>query len=186
MAGFPKLTQALQSFARKQIIDARSYLEGAGKYDSSLADSLTYEVQGTEKFKPKVKFTMNYYGGFVDTGVRGTKNKTFQLNSPFANDLYKFKRQPAFNPSNKSIPPNVLDKWIVKKNLVGIRDKKGKFISRSSLKWLIAVSIHRKGLSASGFFSVPLQYNIDEFNSVFEDALAEDLINNLKPSKYFV
>tara|TARA_Y100000593_G_C4221452_1_gene292089 strand:- start:339 stop:899 length:561 start_codon:yes stop_codon:yes gene_type:complete len=186
MSRYPNFTQALQVFGQKQVERAKQYLDGSGKGGSKLQSSLSYGVEGDFESMPIVSFTMNDYGGFVDTGVTGTQNKTSQLNSKFANELFGFKNQPAFKTSSKSIPPSAIDKWVIKKGLEGTRDAKGRFISRSALKWLIAVSIHRKGLSHSGFFSIPFKKNLEDLTPALEGALARDLQKNLNLEQYFV
>ena len=181
MATYPNFTQALQDFGRVQVSDAK-----AGVPDTALATSIEYQVQGESKFQPTVIFTMNGYGGFVDTWVTGTRNQRTQLNSKKANDLFGFNRQPAFTGRYKMINPSAIDKWVIKKGLQGTRDAKGRFIKRSSIKFAIATSIYRKGLEGTGFFSTPFESNMEAFNSIFEDALAKDLTENLNIDKYFV
>jgi len=181
MATYPNFTQALQDFGKVQVSDAK-----AGVPDTALATSIEYQVQGAGKFQPTVLFTMNDYGGFVDTGVVGTRNQRTQLNSKKANDLFGFDKQPAFTGRYKMINPSAIDKWVIKKGLGGTRDAKGRFIKRSAVKFAIATSIYRKGLEGTGFFSTPLKSNIEAFNPIFEDALAKDLTENLNIDKYFV
>jgi len=184
MATYPNFTQALQDFGRVQVSDAK-----AGVPDTALATSIEYQVQGAGKFQPTVIFTMNGYGGFVDTGVTGTRNQRTQLNSKKANDLFGFDRQPAFTGRYKMINPSAIDKWVIKKdvyNKMKTRDAKGRFIKRSAVKFAIATSIYRKGLEGTGFFSTPFESNMEAFNSIFEDALAKDLTENLNIDKYFV
>ena len=181
MATYPNFTQALQDFGRVQVSDAQ-----AGVPDTALATSIKYQVQGAGKFQPTVIFTMNDYAEFVDTGVTGTRNQRTQLNSKKANDLFGFNKQPAFSGSYKMINPSAIDKWVIKKGLQGTRDAKGRFIKRSSIKFAIATSIYRKGLEGTGFFSTPFESNMEAFNSIFEDALAKDLTENLNIDKYFV
>ena len=181
MATYPNFTQALQDFGKVQVSDAK-----AGVPDTALAGSIEYQVQGAGRFQPTVSFKMNDYGGFVDTGVVGTRNQRKQLNSKRANDLFGFDKQPAFTGRYKMINPSAIDKWVIKKGLGGTRDAKGRFIKRSAVKFAIATSIYRKGLEGTGFFSTPLKSNIEAFNPIFEDALAKDLTKNLNPDKYFV
>ena len=181
MAGYPNFTRALQHFGKVQVSDAQ-----AGVPETALAGSIEYQVQGEGKFQPKVIFTMNDYGGFVDTGVVGTRNQRTQLHSKKANDLFGYNRQPAFTGRYKMINPSAIDKWVIKKGLQGTRDAKGRFIKRSSIKFAIATSIYRKGLEGTGFFSTPFESNMEAFNSIFEDALAKDLTENLNIDKYFV
>ena len=66
------------------------------------------------------------------------------------------------------IPPSSLDKWVIKKGIKGVRDEKGRFIKRKSLKYAIATSIYQKGIKASMFFTKP-------FEKAFR-GLPEDLI----------
>ena len=181
MATYPNLTQALQNFGKVQVSDAK-----AGVPNTALADSIKYEVRGAGKFQPTIIFTMNDYGGFVDTGVTGTENKRTQLNSKRANDIFGFNKQPAFTGAYKMINPSAIDKWVVQKGLGGTRDAKGRFIKRSAVKFAVATSIYRKGLQGTGFFSTPIESNMEAFNPIFEDALAKDLTENLNPDKYFV
>ena len=84
------------------------------------------------------------------------------------------------------INPSAIDKWVVKKGLGGTRDAKGRFIKRSSIKFAVATSIYRKGLQGTGFFSTPLESNMEAFTPIFQDALAKDLTENLNIDKYFV
>ena len=181
MATYPNFTQALQDFGKVQVSDAK-----AGVPDTALATSIEYQVQGAGRFQPTVLFTMNDYGGFVDTGVVGTRNQRTQLNSKRANELFGFDKQPAFTGAYKMINPSAIDKWVIKKGLGGTRDAKGRFIKRSSIKFAVATSIYRKGLQGTGFFSTPLESNMEAFTPIFQDALAKDLTENLNIDKYFV
>ena len=190
MATYPNFTRALQEFGRVQVSDAQ-----AGVPDTDLAKSIKYEVQGVSRFEPTIVFTMNDYGGFVDTGVTGTRQpfdngkaldiKT-QLNSKKANDLFGFDKQPAFTGAWKMINPSAIDKWVIKKGLGGTRDAKGRFIKRSAVKFAVATAIYRQGLQGTGFFSTPFESNMEAFTPVFQDALAKDLTENLNIDKYFV
>ena len=181
MATYPNFTRALQDFGKVQVSDAK-----AGVPDTALAGSIEYQVQGAGRFQPTVLFTMNDYGGFVDTGVVGTRNQRTQLNSKKANDLFGFDKQPAFTGAYKMINTSAIDKWVIKKGLGGTRDAKGRFIKRSAVKFAVATSIYRKGLEGTGFFSTPFESNMEAFMPIFQDALAKDLNKNLNPDKYFV
>ena len=148
---------------------------------------------------------MPKYGAFVDTGVEGTgegqkKNKDgiltkysvtkkTTLRSKFANDIFGFKKQPAFSGDHKMIPTSAIDKWVVRKGLEGTRDEKGRFISRQSLKFAIATRIYQAGLgqggsfpslAGKGFFSEPLKKNYINMYKKLEKAYAKDLTNNIK------
>jgi hypothetical protein len=46
---------------------------------------------------------------------------------------------------------------MVKKSIKGVRDEKGRFVGRKSLRFLLAKSIYEKGLRASFFFTKPFE-----------------------------
>ena len=53
-------------------------------------------------------------------------------------------------------PPKAFDKWVIRKGIAP-RDKKGKFIKRKSLNFLIARSIFEKGIKPTLFFTKPFE-----------------------------
>tara|TARA_R100000742_G_C4274926_1_gene95130 strand:+ start:986 stop:1597 length:612 start_codon:yes stop_codon:yes gene_type:complete len=201
---FENSIRVLQGFARKQVRDAKRNLKGS----KNLARSITAQVIGSFEKSPVVQFKIPEYGGFVDTGVKGTgvkpTGKNAQplkmkkpLNNAFANMIFGFKKgQPKFRKvSGKTktgrkkvgmIPPSAIDKWMIQKGIDGTRDAKGRFISRSSIKFAMAISIHRQGLTGTGFFSKPLGQNLGRMYMNLEGAYAQDLKENLTKEKYFV
>ena len=185
--------QVLQRFGLKQVEDAKRNL----KDSKNLSRKIKSQVIGDFKASPVVKFTMPEYGAFVDTGVKGTgikpKSPNAQplkmkkvLNSKFANLMFGFNKQPAFKKSKSMIPPKVLDKWVIQKGIDGTRDAKGRFISRNSIKFAMAISIHRQGLTGTGFFTKPLGRNLGIMYMDLEKAYAKDLKENLIKEEYFV
>ena len=183
---FENSIRVLQSFAKKQVADAKKNLKGS----NNLANKIKSQVIGNFDSEPVVRFTLPYYAGFVDTGVEGTgvepKSENAQplkmktpLKSSFANLIFGYQKQPAFNKSKSMIPPKVLDKWVIKKGVSGTRNAMGRFISRNAIKFAMAVSIHRQGLEGTGFFSEPLGQNIGKMYLNLEGAYAHDLANNL-------
>ena len=149
MAGFPNFTQALQDFGKVQVSDAQAGLSGTSG-SGSLANSVRYTVEGEGTMQPKIFFTMNDYGGFVDTGVKGTgqpfKNGKAldmkrQLNSKRANEIFGFDRQPAFSGNKRMVNTGAIDKWVVRNGLEGTRGAKGRFIKRSAVKIAVAIAI---------------------------------------------
>jgi hypothetical protein len=186
--------QVLQRFGIKQVEDAKRNLKGS----KNLSRKIKSQVIGDFKSTPVVKFTMPEYGAFVDTGVKGTGIKPKSpnakplkmkkvLNSKYANDIFKFKNgQPKFKKTKSMIPPKVLDKWVIQKGIKGTRDAKGRFVSRNSIKFAMAISIHRQGLTGTGFFTKPLQQNIKQMTPELEKAYAKDLKENLLKQEYFV
>ena len=182
---FENSIRVLQGFAKKQTADAKKNLKGS----NNLASKIKSSVIGSFDKTPVVRFTMPNYSGFVDTGVKGVKNARRQLNSPFANAIFGFNKQPAFSGKFKMIPPSAIDKWVVRKGIEGTRDEEGRFVSRNSLKFAIAKKIYETGLghggkyasvAGKGFFSKPLAENLAKMYINLEGAYAHDLANNLR------
>ena len=133
--------QELNRFSKYVIQQSRTNLT-KGKKNSSkdLYNSLDYDLTVSPN-SFALSFLMEEYGIYQDKGVSGKKVK---YNTPFS---YK----------DKMPPPSKMDKWIVRKGLKGIRDKKGKFISRKSLQFMIARSIFNNGIKPSLFFTKPFE-----------------------------
>ena len=142
--------EELNRFAKYVVSQSRANLT-RGKKNSSkeLYNSLDYDIN-VSKNSFELSFLMEEYGVFQDKGVKGTKSNYLEnKNSPFS---YKSKGG--------------------KRGLKGIRDKKGKFISRKSLQFMIAKSVFEKGIKASMFFTKP-------FEKAFSN-LSKDLIEAYK------
>ena len=146
----------LNRFAKYVVTQSRSNLTRQKKNASKqLWQSIDYDLK-VSKNSFQLEFLMEDYGIFQDKGVSGTEKK---YNTP-----YKY--------TNKMPPPSKMDKWIVKRNLKGVRGKDGKFISRKSLQFMIARSIYKKGIKPSLFFTKP-------FKKAFKN-INEDLIEAYK------
>ena len=132
--------KVLDKFVSYVIKQSKSNLTRLKKNSSrSLYDSL----KGQSKVMPNsfsLEFFMKDYGHFQDKGVSGVKNK---YDTPY-------------NYTTKMPPSKSLDKWIVRKGIAP-RDKKGAFIDRKSLKFLIARSIFINGIKPSLFFTKPFE-----------------------------
>ena len=174
----PSLERYLKSFGSQVVKEAKGNLSAAGK-GGALENSIDFFVirkDGTVT----IRFKMASYGKYVDKGVSGTevtrsfkdyKGKT--LKSPFGYRKAKGHSQP---------PTKALDKWIVKKGIAP-RDKEGKFMSRKSIKFLIARSIGKKGIQGISFFQKPLMLGMKEFAPKFGAAIKEDIVNSLRQQK---
>ena len=146
----------LNRFAKYVIQQARTNLtKGKKNTFKTLYNSLDSEIK-VSKNSFQLSFLMEDYGVFQDKGVSGVKKK---YDTP-----YKY--------TTKMPPTKSLDKWIVKKGLNGIRDKQGRFISRKSLKFMIARSIYNNGIKPSLFFTKP-------FNKAFKN-IDKDLVKAFK------
>ena len=135
-----------------------------GSSSGNLEGSIGYKLNEYPN-SLNLEFSMLEYGSYQDEGVRGSKSSYPQSrNSRFS-----------YSGGSKTIAyfPS-LDKWMVKKNLDGVRDAQGRFISRKSLKYLIAKSIYEKGLRASNFFTRPFMDNYLKLPEEFIDAFQLD------------
>ena len=147
------VTEELNRFAKYVVAESRENLIREKKNASKrLYNSIEYKLK-ENKNSFQLEFLMEDYGIFQDKGVSGVKKK---YNTPYS---YK----------DKMPPVKSLDKWIVKRNLKGVRDKDGRFISRKSLQYMIARSIYNNGIKPSLFFTKP-------FEKAFKN-LDEDLVN---------
>ena len=172
------LERYLNSFGRQVINQAKANLAEADKGEK-LEKSIGFFITA-DKGLITVKFKMLPYGKFVDKGVSGTENERSYTNykgktlvSPFRYKKSKGHSQP---------PTKALDKWIVKKGIAP-RDKAGKFMSRKTIKFLIARSIGKKGIQGISFFQKPLMLGMQEFSGKFGASLKESIIDNLKHQK---
>jgi len=173
------LERYLNSFGKQVVNRAKGNLQKAKGGDTALEKSITFTVT-EDKGVLTVKFKMAAYGKFVDKGVSGTeKERSFKdykgntLKSPFGYKKSKGHSQP---------PTKALDKWIVKKGIAP-RDAKGKFMSRKSIKFLIARSIGKKGIQGISFFQKPLMLGMQQFSNNFGAAIKESIIDGLKQQK---
>ncbi len=134
------IQKELKRFTDYVVKEARTNLTRLKKNSTkTLYDSLKGNVKvSANSFEMSIE--MEEYGHFQDKGVSGKKVK---YNTPYS---YK----------SKMPPPNKLDKWIVRKGIAP-RDKKGNFISRKSLQFLIARSIFNNGIKPSLFLTKPFE-----------------------------
>ena len=139
MAEFDNIQDLLNDFRSNVIREAKKNLSSQNT-SGRLSKSLKSYVKES-KNSIQISFEMVDYGFFQDRGVKGVK-------SGKSLDGYKY--------TNKMPPPKAFDKWNVKKGIAP-RDKKGKFIKRKSLNFLIARSVFEKGIKPTLFFTKPLE-----------------------------
>ena len=162
---FANTQDALNKFAKHVIKQAKTNLTKKKKNaSSSLYNSLDYDLK-VSKNSFSLQFIMNEYGMFIDEGVRGSKS------------VYPESAQSRFEFSGrfKTIPTKALDQWAIRKGIKGIRDSKGRFIDRQSLKYVIAKSIYEKGIRASMFFTKPFEKAFDNLPPEVVEAFALDI-----------
>ena len=147
----------LKKYADYVIRESRNNLvRGKNNASQRLSDSLGYTISDTS-----VKFEGDYYGRFVDQGVKG------------AESTYPESGSSPFKYTNKMPPSKAFDKWTVRKGIAP-RDKEGKFLKRQSLNFLIARSIYKKGIRATLFFTKPFEKGQELFGDDFAEAVIKD------------
>ena len=162
---FAKTQEALNKFAKYVVSQSKANLTRQKRNASgNLRNSLDYDLT-VSKNSFSLEFIMTEYGMFVDEGVRGSKS------------TYPESRDSRFQYTGrfKTIPTAALDKWVIRKGIKGVRDEKGRFIKRDSLKYVIAKSIYEKGIRASMFFTKPFEKAFLNLPQEVIDAYALDI-----------
>ena len=153
--------EALNNFGKFVVQQARTRLtKGRKNVSKKLYNSLDYNINATED-SISVIFEMEDYGKFQDQGVSGTKKK---YNTPFS-----FK--------SKMPPSKAFSQFVVRKNIKGSRDEKGRFVSRKSLQYLIARSVYVRGIKPSMFFTKPFNQAFDKLPPELQDKFGIDIEN---------
>lgn len=152
---------ALNNFAKYVIKQARTNLTKSKKNSSKkLYNSLDYNIN-VSKDSISVIFEMEDYGQFQDQGVSGKKTK---YNTPFS---YK----------SKMPPSKSFSEWVIRKGLKGVRDKKGRFIPRKSMQYLIARSVFMYGIKPSMFFTKPFETGFERLPKELQKKFGIDIEN---------
>lgn len=76
-------------------------------------------------------------------------------------------------------PPQAISKWAKIKGIPQFRDKKGRYISNDSRTFLLSRAIANKGIRPFPFFTDALDQATQQLYNDLEDALVEDLENQL-------
>ena len=156
-----EVEKALNNFGKFVVQQARTRLtKGRKNVSKKLYNSLEYKINSTQD-SVSVIFEMEDYGKFQDQGVSGTKKK---YNTPFS---YK----------SKMPPSKAFSQFVVRKNIKGSRDEKGRFVSRKSLQYLIARSIFTRGIKPSMFFTKPFNQAFDKLPPELQDKFGIDIEN---------
>ena len=174
---FKEIEKVLKLFADTVITAARKNLKSKKKITSGrLYNSLTSKIV-PNKDSVSINFIMEDYGLFVDKGVKGAdpnalpqgakwygRNKA--PNSPYAFGAMKSRGLRA-----------AINRWTVQKGAFNkqIRDKKGRFVPRKSLQFMMSRSIYLSGLEATMFFTDPYNKALRLFARKFFDAFIVDV-----------
>jgi hypothetical protein len=166
------LERYLNSFGKSVVNKAKGILKRKKKVVSGkLLNSISYKLK-KDNDGLTVQFMMVDYGTFVDKGVSGTKQKRTYVD-------YKGKRKDTpyeFGKTKDGGLTRGLDNWIVRRGIAP-RDAKSRFISRKSLKFLIARKIYTQGIQGISFFQKPLQIGMRDFYNQVGKAIKEDIEN---------
>ena len=169
------LERYLNSFGKSVVNKAKGILKKKKKVVSGkLLNSISYKLK-KDNDGLTVQFMMVDYGTFVDKGVSGTKQKRTYVD-------YKGKRKDTpyeFGKTRDGGLTRGLDNWIVRRGIAP-RDAQGRFISRKSLKFLIARKIYTQGIQGISFFQKPLQLGMRDFYNQVGKAVKEDIQNIIK------
>jgi hypothetical protein len=166
------LENYLNRFAKSVVNNAKGILKRKKKVVSGkLLNSISYKLK-KDNDGLTVQFMMVDYGTFVDKGVSGTKQKRTYVD-------YKGKRKDTpyeFGKTRDGGLTRGLDNWIVRRGIAP-RDAQGRFISRKSIKFLIARKIYTQGIQGISFFQKPLQIGMRDFYNQVGKAIKEDIEN---------
>ena len=174
-----EVQKQLDKFKASVIKESRKNLTNLKKNSSK---KLYSSLRGEVKVMPKsfsMDFFMADYGQYQDKGVNGVgpagKDKNGNLKTVVKDGRYKFGT--GSGPSGGL--RRGLDKWMVRRKIAP-RDEKGKFVSRKTLKFLIARSIFRHGIKPSLFFTKPFESAFEKLPSELIDKFGLDALELFK------
>ena len=151
--------KALDKYSKYVIQQSRTNLtKGNNNASKQLYNSLSYKIQNG-----KVSFESEDYGQFIDKGVKGAES--YYADAATSSSPFRYK--------SKMPPPKAFDKWTIRKGIAA-RDKKGKFLKRQSLNFLIARSIYKKGIRATLFFTKPFEAGIIKYSDEMIQGFLQD------------
>ena len=171
---FKQIEKTLTKYARYVIQQARSNLT-KGKHNASkdLYNSLRYELD-KEKDAFLIEFLMEDYGKFQDKGVSGIKSSYMRSGKSIFDTNFRF----GSGTGSKGGLTRGIDKWLKLKKFQ-FRDKKGRFMSYKSMRYIIVRSIYSKGLKQTLFFSNPFNKGLQKYGDELLRAFALDIENSL-------
>ena len=169
------LERYLNSFGKSVVNKSKGILKKKNKVvTGNLLNSIKFKLVNTP-VGVNVEFSMLDYGEFIDKGTSGSQKKRTYVD-------YEGKRKNSpysFGKSRDGGLTRGLDKWIVMRGIAP-RDARGRFISRKSLKFLMARKIYTQGHDGLSFFQQPLGLELRGFASNIGKAVKQDILNNLR------
>ena len=168
------IDRLLEAYSFKSTNEAKQIIKQAGAVASgNLVNDLKIKLVNT-KNGATMQLIAPPYAKYVDLGVKGKNSSKRAPDSPFQY-------------GDKPPPKGAIDRWMVRKNIKGTRDAKGRFISRWFLNLLIRKSIQSKGTKPVNF-TEPYYDNLEYLEKDLAKELSEDtadmLVNQLKHIKF--
>lgn len=147
----------LEKYKNYVIQQARANLsKGRNNLSKTLYNSIKGEVV-TDKDYAIVGFKMEFYGQFLDEGVKGAfPNMVKNGKQKAPNSRFKF--------TNKRPPAGIIAEWAKKRN-IRLRDAEGKFKrgNYKTLGFIIANRIYAQGIKPSLFFTKPYEAGFKKY-----------------------
>jgi hypothetical protein len=175
---YNNLEAVMKKYAKYVIQQAKSNLSKAKPYPKNkgnLYNTLDYKIDPDDQEALLVEFLMEDYAQFVDQGVKGKNPNALPSGSKHygkqqaPNSPYKFGAM-----KSKGLRA-AINKWTVQKSIKGVRDKKGRFLKRKTMQYLITRSIYLAGIKPTYFFSKPFEAGIKKYELQFKKAFISDL-----------
>ena len=165
----------LEAYGENVISKAKNKLR-KNNNTGALSESLKYELKDTDTDKPKIVFTGEEYGNFLDLGVQGNDPEAQPRGAKIRfnrapNSPYQFGTGTGTSGGLR----NAIDKWVLQRGGFKVRDEKGRFINRKSMVFLITRSIWNTGLEPTYFFRDAQ----DEANRSLKKGLAKALTKDV-------
>lgn len=147
----------LEKYKNYVIQQARANLsKGRNNLSKTLYNSIKGEVI-TDKDYAIVGFKMEFYGQFLDEGVKGAfPNMVKNGKQKAPNSRFKF--------TNKRPPAGIIAEWAKKRN-IRLKDAEGKFKrgNYKTLGFIIANRIYAQGIKPSLFFTKPYEAGFKKY-----------------------
>ena len=179
MLDFKEVEKELNKFKDFVVKKAKANLVKSKKVSSgALYNSIDAKIiQEADAFL--VEFLMEDYGKFVDQGVRGKNASELPKGAKWYGKNKAPKSPYKFGSMKSRGLRKAINRWTVqKKGLKGVRDSKGRFISRKSMQYLITRSIYLSGIKSTLFFTSPYNEALKKFSQKFTEAFILDMENN--------
>ena len=180
---FKQIEKELNLFSQTVIAEARKNLRQKKKITTGkLLKSLKAKITPAKDYI-LLNFLMEDYGKFVDKGVKGAdpyalpEGAKWHGRNKAPNSPYQFGAM-----TSRGLK-QAINRWTIQKGLKGVRDKKGRFLPRKSMQFMINRSIYLSGLEASMFFTDPYNKLLVRFINKFFKAFTFDVDFALRQQK---